>query len=101
MEIRERSGLFIQGLQEYEGIFHTTDLNRDVKKAALFAWAKTHPSGFACCAAGLAISDVYNGGATVMAFPDAKFGAGIHARLLRDTATTFDKAFETTQNEVP
>jgi hypothetical protein len=59
---------FIQGLQEYDGIFHTTGANRDATKAALFAWARTRPSAFACCSPGLAISDAYNGGATFMAF---------------------------------
>ena len=85
---------FTQGLQEYEGIFHTSDVNRDMTKAALFAWARTHQSAFACCSSGLAISDVYNGGATFTAFLAANFGEDIHARLLRDTSTTFDEAFK-------
>ncbi len=84
---------FVQGLQEYDGIFHTTDANRNVTKTALFAWARNHPSTFACCSPGLAISDVYNGGATFMAFLAANFGEDIHARLLRDTAIYFDAAF--------
>jgi hypothetical protein len=85
---------FVQGLQEYDGIFHTTDANRDVTKTRLFAWARSHPSAFACCSPGLAISDVYNGGATFMAFLAAQFGEDIHARLLRDSASTFDAALE-------
>ena len=85
---------FVQGLQEYEGIFQTTDVNRDVTKAALFAWARSRPSVFACCSSGLAISDFYNGGAAFIAFLAAKFGEDIHAKLLRDTANTFDEAFE-------
>lgn len=85
---------FTQGPQEYDGIFHTTDVNREVTKAALFAWARSRPSVFECSSSGLAISDVYNGGATFMAFLAAKFGEDIHARLLRDTSTSFDEAFE-------
>jgi hypothetical protein len=76
---------FMQGLQEYEGIFHTTDTNRDVTKAALFAWAAARPAVFTCCSPKLAISDVYNGGATFVAFLAAKFGEDIHKRLLLDT----------------
>ncbi len=41
----------------------------------------------------LATSDVYNGGATFMAFLAAQFGEDIHARLLRSSAGTFDAAF--------
>jgi len=85
---------FSQGLQEYDGIFHTTDGNRDVTKAALFARARARSSVFQCCSSGLAISDVYNGGATFMAFLAAKFGEDIHAKLLRDSSVTFEEAFE-------
>ena len=85
---------FRQGLQEYDGIFHTTDVNRQVTKSVLFAWANGRPSVFECCSSGLAISDAYNGGATFTAFLAAKFGEDIHARLLRDDSTTFDEAFD-------
>lgn len=85
---------FVQGLQEYDGIFHTTDANRDVAKAALFAWARNHPSAFECCSSGLTITNVYNGGATFMAFLAAQFGEDIHARLLKDSASTFYVALE-------
>jgi len=84
---------FVQGLQEYDGIFHTTETNRKVTAARLLDWARSRPSVFACCSAGLSISDSYNGGATFMAFLAAQFGEDIHARLLRDTASSFDAAF--------
>jgi hypothetical protein len=85
---------FVQGLQEYDGIFHTTEANREVTKAALFAWARNHPSAFECCSCGLTIANVYNGGATFVAFLAAQFGESIRARLLQDTASTFDAALE-------
>jgi hypothetical protein len=40
----------------------------------------------------LAIADVCNGGATFMAFLAAQFGEDIHARLLRNGASTFEAA---------
>jgi hypothetical protein len=83
---------FVQGLQEYDGIFHTTAQNRDTTGAKLLEWARNNASKFACCSPNLAISDVYNGGATFMAFLAAQFGEDIHSRLLRDSAATFDAA---------
>jgi len=83
---------FVQGLQEYDGIFHTTDANRDTTKTRLFAWARNNSSTFKCCASGLQISDIYNGGATFIAFLAAEFGEGIHSRLLRETAPDFETA---------
>jgi hypothetical protein len=85
---------FVQGLQEYDGIFHTTDANSEATKAALFAWARNNPHAFECCASGLTISNAYNGGATFVAFLAVQFGEGVHARLLQDTASTFDEALE-------
>jgi hypothetical protein len=38
------------------------------------------------------ISEVYNGGATFMAFLASQFGEDIHSRLLRDPAPAFDAA---------
>jgi len=85
---------FVQGIQEYDGIFHTSGTNRAVTAGALFNWARNRPSTFRCCDSGLAISDPYNGGATFMAFLAAQFGEDIHRKLLLDTSTTFDAAFE-------
>jgi hypothetical protein len=70
------------------------DTNRAGTAEALFAWAKNRPSIFGCCSPGVAISDACNGGATFMAFLAAEFGEDIHKRLLQDTASTFDAAFE-------
>lgn len=83
---------FVQGLQEYDAIFHTTTTNRDVAGKRLFAWAAEHAGAFQCCEAGLNITDAYNGGAAFMAFLAATFGENVHASLLRDTAPTFDAA---------
>src|SRR5262249_24106856 len=71
---------FVQGLQEYDAIFHTTETNRDVTSQRLFEWARKNPSKFACCSPNLDIRDDYNGGATFMAFLAAEFGEDIHAR---------------------
>ena len=83
---------FVQGLQEYDAIFHTTDYNRTMTAKRLFEWAKRNPTKFSCCAPQLQIADDYNGGATFVAFLADKFGENIHARLLRNPATTFESA---------
>jgi len=83
---------FVQGLQEYDAIFHTTDNNRTMTARRLFEWAKRNPTKFSCCAPQLQIGDDYNGGATFMAFLAEKFGENVHARLLRNPATSFELA---------
>lgn len=80
---------FVQGLQEYDAIFHTTERNRDSTGKRLSAWATAHPGAFTCCSPELAISDAYNGGASFLAFLAAEFGEDVHARLLRSPASTF------------
>ena len=85
---------FVQGLQEYDGIFHSTNTNRETTGVALLAWAKSHPGAFKCCDSGLQISDVYNGGAAFVTFLAAQFGEAIHARLLRDDSPIFMTSLE-------
>ena len=82
----------VQGLQEYDAIFHSTEANRTTTSRRLMQWAKEHPAAFSCCAAGLTISDAYNGGATFMAFLAAQFGEDVHVKLLRSGAPTFEAA---------
>lgn len=83
---------FVQGLQEYDAIFHTTDTNRVVTSQRLSDWAIANRRVFGCCAPDLVIADDYNGGAAFMAFLAAQFGEGIHAALLRSSAPTFAAA---------
>jgi len=83
---------FVQGLQEYDAIFHTTDRNRDTTASRLSAWAASHASVFRCCSPELSIADDYNGGAAFMAFLAWQFGEDVHARILRDSSPTFFKA---------
>jgi hypothetical protein len=83
---------FVQGLQEYDAIFHTTDRNRDTTASRLSAWAASHASAFTCCSPELSIADDYNGGAAFMAFLAWQFGEDVHARMLRDTSATFFEA---------
>jgi len=82
----------VQGLQEYDAIFHTTDSNRTMTAKKLLEWAKSNPTKFSCCSPKLAITDHYNGGASFMAFLATEFGESIHARLLRNPANTFEAA---------
>jgi hypothetical protein len=83
---------FVQGLQEYDAIFHTTDTNRDVTARRLTEWAAARPGTFSCCNPGLVISDDYNGGAAFVTFLAAQFGEGIHSKLLRSPLPTFASA---------
>jgi hypothetical protein len=80
---------FVQGLQEYDAIFHSTPVNRDSTTRRLAAWTVAHPTVFSCCTPALSIKDDYNGGAAFLTFLAVQFGEGIHARLLRSTAATF------------
>jgi hypothetical protein len=83
---------FVQGLQEYDAIFHSTDSNGTVTAKRLLQWAKANSTKFSCCSPIITIAEPYNGGATFMAFLAAEFGESIHARLLRNSASTFDAA---------
>jgi hypothetical protein len=83
---------FVQGLQEYDAIFHSTDSNGTMTARRLLQWAKANATKFSCCSPNISIADAYNGGATFMAFLSAEFGEGVHARLLRNPANTFDAA---------
>ena len=83
---------FVQGLQEYDAIYHTTETNRTRTADTLMQWARQNEARFACCTNGIELGDVYNGGAAFMAFLVAEFGEGIHERLLRSGSDSFDQA---------
>ena len=83
---------FVQGLQEYDAIYHTTETNRTQTANTLMKWARQNEGRFACCSKGIELADPYNGGAALMAFLAAELGEGIHERLLRSGASTFDEA---------
>ena len=83
---------FVQGLQEYDGIFHSTEGNRANTSRRLFRWAKTNMGTFACCSQGLVIADPYNGGAAFMAFLASEFGEDVHTKLLQNPSATFEAA---------
>jgi hypothetical protein len=83
---------FVQGLQEYDAIYHTTETNRTQTAAALLKWARQNEGRFACCTSGIDLVDAYNGGAAFMAFLAAEFGEHVHERILRNEARTFDEA---------
>lgn len=83
---------FVQGLQEYDAIYHTTETNRTDTATSLMRWARQNEGRFACCANGIDVFDAYNGGAAFMAFLASTHGEGIHERILRSEARTFDDA---------
>jgi len=82
-----------QGLQEYDGFFHSTEFNRTAGFAKMREFGRTNLEKFTCCQDGLPlIADTYNGGALFMAYLAERFGEDIHVRLLRSTASTFASA---------
>jgi hypothetical protein len=83
---------FVQGLQEYDAVYHTTETNRTRTADTLMKWARQNVGRFACCTNGIELGDAYNGGAAFMAFLAREFGEGIHERLLRSGSSTFDEA---------
>ncbi|HEY4099722.1 MAG TPA: hypothetical protein VGM20_02470 [Gemmatimonadales bacterium] len=83
---------FVQGLQEFDAIFHSTTENRSTTSRRLMAWAKAHSDVFSCCSPDLSLRDDYNGGAAVLAFLAAEFGESVHQRILADSASTFAAA---------
>lgn len=88
---------FTQGLQEFDGIFNTTEANRTTVHPKLVDWGRNNRTKFVCCATlsnelSIRITDEYNGGALFVAFLAAQFGEDVHARLLRSPATTFNEA---------
>ena len=92
---------FVQGLQEYDGIFHTTENNRRDTAQRLAAWAQSHRSAFTCCDNGVTIADSYNGGATFVRFLAEAFGEDVHARILGSGAPTFDEALAQQTQRTP
>ena len=52
---------FVQGLQEYDAIFHTTHTNRVLTAERLFEWAKKNSNTFTCCSPNLNIREAYLG----------------------------------------
>jgi hypothetical protein len=83
---------FVQGLQEYDAIFHSTAANRDSTSKLLSAWAVSHRATFSCCAPDVGTTDAYNGGAAIVTFLAVQFGEGIHSRILHSSAATFGDA---------
>jgi hypothetical protein len=84
-----------QGLQEYDGFFHTTEFNRTTAFERMRVFGRNNLTKFSCCRDGLPqITDTYNGGALFMAYLAERFGEGIHVRLLLNTQPTFAAALE-------
>jgi hypothetical protein len=83
---------FVQSLQEYDAIFHSTDANRATTARRLLQWAWANPATFFCCSPNLMIAEPYNGGAAFMAFLAVEFGEDVHRRLLQSPADTFEAA---------
>ena len=79
---------FVQGLEEYEGIFNSTETNRTATSSRLFDYVDSN--SFYCCPFGT--SNVYNGGALAMKFLADQFGSAFHVALLKSPQSTFEEA---------
>ena len=65
---------FVQGLQEYDAIFHTTEHNRTANVPASEQWAQRNAQKFSCCSPTLETADPHNTGAAFLRFLAAEFG---------------------------
>ena len=79
---------FVQGLQEYDAIFHTTTDNARVTADALSKWAASRATSL-CCGPQFRLTDDYNGGASFLSFLAKEFGEDVHRRILASSADTF------------
>jgi len=88
---------FVQGLQEYDGLFHSTVGNRSTAPDAIRRWAGANRENFACCQTlgneqRIFIDDVYNGGLLFHTFLVSRFGDDIQRRLLLSSESTLYSA---------
>lgn len=88
---------FVQGLEEHDGIFHTTDENRTEGFAALLRYATDRlRTEIHCCRTlgepTIGTSDAYFGGTLILRFLAEVYGEQIHAALLRSVEPTFGAA---------
>lgn len=88
---------FVQGLQEYDGLFHSTGTSRSRGPDAIRAWADVNREGFGCCETlgaqqRMFIDDVYSGGLLFHVFLVSRFGDDIQRRLLLSPEATFAAA---------
>ena len=82
---------FVQGLEEYDGMFHSTESNRTTGYDKLIRYADRSLQGQFCSFGSFSS---YFGGTFMQRFLVERFGPGIHAELLRSNQPTFQLAFE-------
>ena len=80
---------FYEGLQEYDGMFHSTEVNRTIgyKRLLDHADKKLRDTFYS-----FGSTDKYFGGPLLMKFMSDQFGAGIHVDLLKNKQLTFEEA---------
>jgi hypothetical protein len=88
---------FVQGLQEYDGLLHSTAANRSAAPDAIRRWAGANREGFACCQTlgdqqRIFVDDIYNGGLLFHTFLVSRFGDDIQRRLLLSAESTLYSA---------
>ena len=89
---------FYQGLEEHDGMFHSTPGNRTAGFRALLEHADTRlRERFHCCRTlarqpAFASGDPYFGGALLLRFLADTYGEGVHAAILRRPEATFNRA---------
>ena len=91
---------FVQGLEEYDGLFHTTPENRTDGFGMLLAHADQRLREEIHCCRSLGqptfgTSDPYFGGTLILRFLAEAYGEDIHAAVLRSREPTFSAALKT------
>ena len=92
---------FYQGLEQYDGTFHSTEANRTAGYERLLDHADRNLRGKIYCCRTLDLerqtfgsSDVYNGGNLLMKFMADQYGEEFHVDLLKSEQPTFTQALE-------
>ena len=90
---------FYQGLEQYDGTFHSTEANRTTGYERLLDHADRHlRDKIYCCRTldpdiqSFGSSDVYNGGMFLMKFMADQYGREFHVDLLKSQQPTFAEA---------
>ena len=82
---------FYQGLEQHDGMFHSTEANRTTGYERLIDYAgiRLRDAFYS-----FGSSDVYNGGALLMKFMADQYGEGFHVDLLKSQQPTFAQALD-------
>lgn len=78
-----------EGLAHYEGVFNSSEENRQAAHELVGRWIKSNPGVVVCCQTlggeGLSVTDIYNGGAFFWHAIAESYDEDVHRRMFADT----------------